>query len=211
MKKPVLVIGGGGHGKVVIDALLCSGRRVSGVVDPALTPGDTVLTVPVLGNDEKVYAQAPDSILLANGIGATARTHRRRDVYERFVALGFRFVNVVHPAATIGITLPANRGIQVMAGAVVQPGTILGENVLLNTKASVDHDCEVGDHVHVGPGATICGGVLIERGAFIGAGAVIVPGVRIGADAVVGAGSVVLENVEAGTTVVGVPARVIRR
>lgn len=211
MTEPILLVGGGGHAKVVIDALRRAGRSLLGVVDPSLELGDSVLGVPVVGDDATVVTYDPDSIRLANGVGSTGRSNRRRHVFERLVRYGYSFVNVIHPAATVTAAQPECHGIQVMAGAVVQTGSVLGRNVLVNTKASVDHDCDVGEHVHIGPGATVCGGVTIETGAFIGAGAVITPGVRVGRDAVVGAGSVVLHDVQPGTTVAGVPARVIRR
>lgn len=210
MTKPILLVGGGGHARVVIDALRLEGRQLLGVVDPSLELGESVLAVPVVGDDDTVATYDPDSVWLANGVGSTGRSNRRRDVFERFLRSGYRFVNVIHPSATVAVAPPELRGIQIMAGAVVQVGSILGHNVLINTKASVDHDCEVGNHVHIGPGATVCGGVTIQTGAFVGAGATLTPGVRIGRDAIVGAGSVVLHDVKPRTTVVGVPARVIR-
>lgn len=211
MTKPVLVIGGGGHAKVVIDALKKDGRHVLGIVDPSFDVGDLVLNVPVLGDDGAVSEHDPESVHLANGIGSTGNGNRRTEVYEKFVRSGYRFVNVIHPAATVATAMPDLRGVQVMAGAVVQVGCVIGANSIVNTRASVDHDCKVGAHVHIGPGATVCGGVTIEDGAFVGAGAVLVPGVRIGRKAIIGAGSVVLHDVEQRTTVAGVPARVIHR
>ena len=210
MSKPILLIGGGGHAKVVIDALRLVGKSVLGVVDPRLDTGDSVSDVPVLGEDDTVAKYDPDSIWLVNGIGSTGKSNRRIAVFQRFVEAGYRFANVIHPSAAVAVYPSQFIGIQIMTAAVVQVGTVLGSNVLINTKASVDHDCHVGDHVHIAPGATVCGGVTIEHGAFIGAGATLIPGVRVGRNAIVGAGSVVLHDVEPETTVVGVPARVIQ-
>ena len=94
-----------------------------------------------------------------------------------------------------------------MAGVVVQPGSCLGENVIVNTGARVDHDCLVDAHAHIAPGAILCGNVQIGKGAHIGTGANILPGKKVGAGSIVGAGAVVVDDVPPGITVVGIPAR----
>ncbi len=92
-------------------------------------------------------------------------------------------------------------------GVIVQTNTRIGRHVIVNTAASVDHDCDVGDYVHVAPHATLCGFVTIERGCYIGAGATILPGVTVGENAIVGAGAVVVRDVPPNTVVTGVPAK----
>ena len=150
---PLVVIGAGGHARVVIDALQCAGLEVEGVA--GLTPVNEVLGVPYLGTDDFILARKPESVRLANGIGSIDAKGTRTEVFERFAARGYEFVRVIHPTAVIARSAHLGHGTQVMAGAVIQPAARLGKNVLVNTRASVDHDCVIGDHVHIAPGATL--------------------------------------------------------
>ena len=94
-----------------------------------------------------------------------------------------------------------------MAGVVIQPGCAIGENSILNTSVGVDHDCQIGRDVHVAPGATLCGTVTVDDGAFIGAGATVIQGLRIGARAMVGAGVTLVQDLAPMTTVLGASNR----
>jgi sugar O-acyltransferase (sialic acid O-acetyltransferase NeuD family) len=201
----IVVLGGGGHALVVIDTLQCAGSDVAGIVAPA--PVEAILGVPYLGSDDFLLARGNERVRLANGMGSIDASGARAALFERFIAAGFEFVQVIHPSATVARSARTGAGVQILAGAVVQPGAILGRNVIVNTRASVDHDCVVGDHVHVAPGVTLSGGVVIGAGAHVGTGAVVLQGRTIGARAVVGAGAVVERDVPAGAVVVGVPAR----
>lgn len=206
MANSVYVLGGGGHARVVLDALLANGVAVTGVLDPALPPGDAVLGVPIKGGDELLEGANPDAVLLVNGIGANPDVVTRKRLFEEMRAGGFAFASVRHPSATIGRECELGEGVQVMAGAVLQAGVRIGDNTVVNTSASVDHDCMIGAHVFVSPGAVLCGDVTVGECTFIGAGAVVLPGVSIGVNAIVGAGSVVREAVAAGCIVAGNPA-----
>jgi UDP-perosamine 4-acetyltransferase len=208
----VIVIGGGGHAKVVIDTLLAGGATVAGLCDPALTAGDMgPLGIPVLGGDAALDAHPPADFVLANGIGSTGSTARRREVFERAKAKGYVFATVVHPSAVIGRDVRLEEGAQVMAGAVVQPGAVLGRNCLVNTRASVDHDCKVGEHAHIAPGVVLCGGVHVGAGAHVGSGATVVQDMRLGEVSLVCAGTVTTVAVPDGATVRGPSASVRRR
>jgi UDP-perosamine 4-acetyltransferase len=211
MTLPVMVLGAGGHAAVVVDALLECGMRLLGLVDPAPPAGrDAILGVRVLGDESVLERYSPQDLLLANGVGGaggtTAGAEARRAVYERLAGRGFRFATVVHRFAYVARGANLADGAQVMAGAVVQPFAAVGLNTIVNTRASIDHDCVVGAHVHIAPGATLSGGVRVGDGAHVGVGATIKQGVAIGAGALVAAGAVVIHDVAAGARVMGVPA-----
>lgn len=211
MMPPVFVVGGGGHAKVLVAALKRAGRPPSGIVDadPA-RHGTLVLGVPVVGGDEAIERLAPHAVLLVNGIGSTGTMDLRIAVFERFWALGYRFGTVVDPAALVSEDVVLGDGVQILAGAILQPGVGLGANCVVNTGARIDHDAVIGAHSHVAPGAVVLGGVRIEDMVHVGAGAVIRQGVVVGAGALIGAGAVVVKDVAAHAVVAGVPARLLR-
>lgn len=189
----IYVLGAGGHAKVLIDALKLCGIQIAGVAEP--------------GDDEALLDKRTDSILLVNGVGGVGDTVPRRRVYEKFKQRGFRFATVRHPAAIVADDVELGEGVQIMAGAVVQPGARIGDNTIVNTRAVVDHDCDIGNHCHIAPGATLSGMVTLGEGAHIGAGATVIQSVKIGAGAVIGAGAAVVRDVPAGVRAVGVPAK----
>lgn len=208
MTLPVVIIGAGGHARVLIEALRLANCRIAGLLDadPSMT-GKVVMGVPVIGTDEALKGLHPGEVRLVNGIGSVASTARRREVFDRVGKMGFRFATVLHPSAVIASDASLGEGAQVMAGAVLQVGVQVGANAIVNTRASLDHDCLLGAHAHVAPGVTLSGGVSVEEEAHIGTGATVIQGIRIGRGSVVGAGSVVVRNVSPGVTVLGVPAR----
>jgi UDP-perosamine 4-acetyltransferase len=210
MTSQVFVLGGGGHGLVVLDALQMAGVRVAGVLDPGFPAGSQRFGVPVLGGDE-VLDGVRDDCEVAVGIGVAGGLATRVATYGRLLERGIRLATVVHPSAVLGRAVDLGAGCQVMAGAVVQTGSVLGTGAVVNTRASVDHEVRLEAYAFVSPGAVLCGGVIVGVGAFVGAGAIIMPGVILGQGATVGAGAVVLADVAAGTVVTGNPARELRR
>ena len=196
----------GGHGRVVLDSLLATGIHVDGIVDAQLELGSQIFGVPVVGDDDFIKTLDAKKTELINGLGSIKNTHARQEIYNRWLNLGFKFIGVQHPSATIGAECKIAENTQIMAGAVLQNRVQAGENCVINTRASVDHDVIISDHAVISPGAIISGSVKIGFGSFIGAGAVIIQGVEIGDNCVVGAGAVVLHSVNNSLTVVGNPA-----
>lgn len=209
MSLPIVVLGGGGHAKVLIEALLLQHGEVLGYTS-LNDGGKTVLGIPRLGDDEAMLEYGPDKLRLVNGVGSIASTSSRKRLFEQFQKRGYRFESVIHPSAVMASDTWLEEGVQIMAGAVVQPGSRVGANTILNTGVMVDHDCDIGSHVHIAPGAVLSGGVRVENEAHVGTGAVVIQGLTIGAGSIIGAGAVVLQNVSPGVTVVGVPGKVIR-
>lgn len=208
MHYPLIILGGGGHAKVLIKALLIQGRPILGFTDPN-EACISVLDIPRLGDDTVIRRFAPEKARLVNGLGSIKSTEARRKLYDRFRTQGYLFESVVHPSAVIASDVRLEDGVQLMAGIVVQPGSCIGANTIVNTRATVDHDCLIGAHVHIAPGAVLSGGVRVEEGAHIGAGAILIQGVAIGRNSVIGAGAVVLKDVPPCVTVAGVPARIL--
>lgn len=208
MSLPVLIVGGGGHAKVLIDVLKLRSVRIIGIVeaDPAKI-GTEVLGVRVIGDDKVISEHEPASLLLVNAIGSVHLPKARTDVFEKFKKKGFTFATIVHPSAVIASDVVLGEGAQIMAGTVIQPGSKIGSNTIVNTKVSVDHDCLIGDHVHLSPGVTLSGEVRIHNGVHIGTGVTVIQGIMIGSNSLVGAGSVVVKNVSDKTQVTGVPAK----
>jgi UDP-perosamine 4-acetyltransferase len=192
-----------------LDCLQVCGVPVQGIIDAALPRGALVDGVTVLGGDEQLAQLDARTAALCIGVGMMPGGTRRAELFSACRERGFELLSVMHPSATLAPRRSFGAGVQVMAGAVVQTGVRLEDNVIVNTRASVDHDCSVGGDVMIGPGAVLCGEVHIGAGTYVGAGAVILPGVRIGARAVIGAGSIVTRDVAEGAKVGGNPARVI--
>ncbi|MEW6639286.1 MAG: acetyltransferase [Pseudomonadota bacterium] len=203
----IAIIGAGGHGKVVADAVRARGKEIlAGFLDDAAQfAGRVVAGATVLGGVATWSRHDIDGLVPAIGDNRT-----RRDVVLRVTAEGARLVSVVHPDVTISADARIKAGATILARAVVNIDTEIGENVIINTGAVIEHDCVIGPHVHIAPGSCLAGNVTVGEGAFLGIGSRVIPGVRIGAWAVVGAGAVVTKDVPDGATVVGVPARRLR-
>jgi len=197
----VIVLCAGGHARVIIEALRSRGINPRGLTDrEAARQGSSMSGVEIIGTDEQVMALSATDFELANGLGnLTTRSDSglgaRRALFERFCALGYRFPVIAHAASTVASDAVLQAGAQIMAGAVVQTGAHVGANVIVNTGAIVEHDCRVGDHAHIAPGATLCGGVVIGEEVHIGAGAVVLNGLSIGHGAVIAAGAIVTADV----------------
>jgi len=205
----LLVYGSSGHAKAVLDAALRSGRfRVIGLLDddPA-RHGMTVLGLRVLGAEAGLQPgdHAGSQLVLAVG-----SNRDRQKLWQRLQSLGRTFACVVHPSASVGQEVLLGAGTVVLAGAVINPGTVFGEQGIVNTGGTVDHDCQIGAFVHVSPGAHLAGNVRVGALAHVGIGACVIPGITIGEGATVGAGAAVVKDVGPGEVVGGVPARAIR-
>jgi sugar O-acyltransferase (sialic acid O-acetyltransferase NeuD family) len=206
--RPVVIIGAGGHTKVLIDTLRRQSAEIIGVtdVDPKKI-GSSILGVPILGDDTIIDNYQRESIFLVNGLGMVDNTNLRKQVFESFKRRGYSFTSVIHDSAVIASGVKLCEGVQILAGAVIQAACIVGSNSIINTRASLDHDTQVGSHVHIAPGVTISGGVKIDDGTLVGAGATVIQGVTIGSSCLIAAGSVVINDVPNNTKVIGVPAR----
>ncbi|MFH2135433.1 MAG: acetyltransferase [Pseudomonadota bacterium] len=209
---PVILLGAGGHAKVLIDAMRLQSVEILGIVDVnSDNKGKMLMGVPVIGGDEELIQYAPQQIRLVNGIGSVRVSSLRREVFETLKNKGYQFERVIHPSSIIAGDVELSEGVQIMAGAVIQAGSKVSANTIINTRASIDHDCLIGRHVHISPGATLSGGIVVGEDAHVGTGAVVIQGIQIGQHSLVAAGAVVTRNVLNNVTVAGVPARELKR
>lgn len=208
MNRSVIIIGGGGHAKVLLDALLKSGIPVAGILDPDTSlHGNRLLGVQILGGDELLSDFPPQHYDLVNGVGSIKLPHARRMAFIKLKDSGYNFATVVHPSAIIGSEVELGEGSQIMAGTILQSGCRVGYNTIINTRSSLDHDCSIGSHCHIAPGATLSGGVKIGNGVHIGTGATVIQNISIGNDCLIAAGAVVVSDITEGLQVRGVPAQ----
>ena len=196
----LVVIGAGGHATVVLSTALEAGFAVERLIDddPA-KHGTTVLGVTV--TDARRW-EPGEGTLAVIGVGDN---RARRGIAARYD--GVRWATVVHPRAYVHASASLSPGTVVFAGSVIQPRARLGAHCIVNTGVTVDHDCQIGDFVHLAPGVHLAGSVRVGEGTLVGLGCCAVPGVSIGAWATVGAGAVVVQDLRDGITAVGLPAR----
>ncbi len=208
MRTPsVAVVGAGGHAKVCIESLLLSDHAISACVG---LPGDPpkCLGYEVLYGDERLKDLWDDGVRLA--FIALGPNGLRSRLADYATGLGYEIVKAIHPSSVISPTASLGRGVAVMAGAVINAATSIGDLSIINTGATVDHDCRLGRAVHVAPQVGVAGNVSIGDRTFLGIGSRVIPDRRIGADVMVGAGAAVIRDLEDKARVAGVPARPIR-
>ncbi|WP_317194217.1 acetyltransferase [Penaeicola halotolerans] len=196
------IYGASGHAKVIIDILFTQNEGIRGIFDKNPEIKD-ILGLPVLGPLEDDFDfDAPTIIAIGSNI-------IRKNIAEK-LASRTEFGNAVHHSAIISDMVSIEEGTVVMHGAILQANTFIGAHVIINTAASVDHDCDIENFAHIAPHSTLCGGVSIGEGTLVGAGATIIPGVKVGNWCTIGAGAVITKDVPDGATVVGFD-RVIKR
>lgn len=199
--RKLAIIGASGHGKVVADI-----ARKNGYKEIVFLDDDESIHecggCPVIGKSSEAGTIDADIIV---GIGnAGIRKRIQESVPEE------KLITLIHPDAVIAEDVAIGVGAVVMAGAVINPGVRIGKGCIINTCSSVDHDCVVGDYVHIAVGSHLCGTVSVGSGTWIGAGATVSNNISICPDCMIGAGAVIVKNIDSAGTYMGVPARRIR-
>jgi len=211
-----LIIGAGGHGRVVADLIRSLGFEVVGYVDAderKLGARIDALDASVVGTQSELVTRVRTGRplpLSANALAFGIGDNNARDCLWRELD-SVSFPTLIHPASCVSRAARIGHGTVVFAGAIVNADAVIGDAVIVNTRATIEHDCVLSTAVHVSPAATLCGGVSVGEASWIGAGAIVVPGLTIGSRCVIGAGAVVLREVPDGQTVIGNPARPLER
>jgi sugar O-acyltransferase (sialic acid O-acetyltransferase NeuD family) len=199
-KTDYILIGGGGHARVVSSIIEDQeDAQLEGFFDP--NP-----KLKFLDGIENLGVYTPEFSPNALAIIAIGDNAIRQKLTK---TIKHSFGRLVHPTAAIDRLCSLDVGTVVMHQACIQRGTQIGKHGIINTASSIDHDCVLGDFVHIAPNATLCGGVHIGHGTLIGAGTTIIPNIKIGNRVTVGAGAVVTQNIPDGATVVGNPGKII--
>ncbi|WP_298067397.1 acetyltransferase [uncultured Cetobacterium sp.] len=209
--KKVIVIGSGGHAKVIIDIILQRNKilddnlNIIGILDDKYNEDEKIeiFETPIIGKIEKMVELAED----IHYIIAIGNNSVRRKIAEKYSDK--KFITLIHPKAIIGEKVKIEEGTVVMAGSIINSYTKIGKHCILNTGSIIEHDNTIEDYVHISPNATLCGGVMIKEEAWIGAGATIIQEKKIGKKVMVGAGAVVIKNLQDQIKVIGVPTKIL--
>lgn len=195
MSKKVIIIGAGGHGKVIADIVKRSGDEIAGYLDDQKTGvfnGYRILgTTKAIGKWDGFY-------FAAVGNNRTRQSIMNRDV---------KWYSAIHPSAVIAEDVVLREGIAIMANAVINAGSQIGRGAIINTAATVDHDCVIKEFAHISPGVHLAGTVTVGERTWLGISAAVINNATIGNDVVIGAGAVVLDSINAQGTYLGIPAK----
>lgn len=209
MKKKLLLIGGGGHCRSVLDSVMAlNSYDEIGIIDNIIN--NPCLGISVIGTDDDLPTLKKngwnDAIIT---VGSVGDTKARRRLYEMIKNLGFATPSIIDPTAIISREVVMKDGCFIGKRAVVNTGTILGECCIINSGAIIEHDCEIGMFAHVSTGAVLCGQVRVGSDTHIGAGTVVRQQITIGDDALIGAGSIVVRDISGHVKAYGNPCKVV--
>ncbi|MFN3741839.1 MAG: acetyltransferase [Anaerolineales bacterium] len=197
---PIVMYGGGGHGKILIDLLRALGRyALIGIVDDGRSSGELVMGVPILGNGQTLAEIRARGVTLAtNAVGGIGKPDVRIAIFDRLRETGFECPALIHPWALVEPSASIADGAQILARAYIGSEVQIGFGALINVGAIVSHECRIGNYVNISPGAMLAGNVEVGEAAQIGMGVTINLGIKIGARARIGNGATVKADVPEG-------------
>lgn len=212
MSKKILLVGGGGHCKSVLDALLTANKYSNiGIVDQKENIGKTILSVPIVGCDDDLPRLNEEGFTHAFvTVGSIGNPKLRVKLFYLIEKLGFHIPNIIDETAIISEYAELNKGIFVGKNAVINTGSFINKGAIINTSVIIEHDCLVEEFSHIAPGTVLCGDVKIGKRAHIGANSVIKQQTSIGENTVIGIGSTVLTDIRNNTIAYGNPCKEVR-
>lgn len=195
----IRIIGNGGHAKVIREICKTNKLNIIGFYDDMLSFENNYLgKILLIDKNDK------SSIICAIGSNEI-----RKQIYEKFIDCNW--YTLIHPFTFISSDIRIGSGTMICAGAIIQPKVIIGKQCIINTKVSIDHECIIDDFVHIAPGSTLCGNVIIGESTFIGAGTTIKNGIKIGSNAIIGCGSNVVKDIPNNVIAYGNPCKIIKQ
>lgn len=210
-KKKIILIGGGGHCKVVISILKkLDNFEIAGIVD-INKAGSLVSGIKIIGADDDlrdIYKSGIHNALIT--VGSIKDNTKRYKLFNMAREIGYNFPVIISPEAIVDKSVKIGEGTVIMPGSIINIDSSIGKNCIINTGAIIEHDCKIGDYCHIAPGVHISGTVSIGKLSFIGIGATIIQGMKIGKNVTVGAGSVVIKDIPDNVIAVGNPAKIIK-
>lgn len=212
MSKKIVLLGGGGHCKSVLDTLLSSMEYSEiGIVDRKENVGKKVLSVPIIGCDDDLFRLYEDGFEYAFvTIGSVGNPLIRIKRFTILQNMGFEIPNIIDKKAMIGNHVKLENGIFIGKNVVVNTGSLINRGAIINTSSTVEHDCKIEEFAHIAPGSVLCGEVHIKKNTHIGANSVIKQQLIIGSNSVIGMGSVVLTNINDNVIAYGNPCREVQ-
>lgn len=202
MCKEVVIIGAGGHGKVIADIIKKSGDRLIGFLDDCCT-AEKILDYPVLGKIKDCLKYRDKEFFIAIGNNAV-----RKKISEQYNML--KYYTAIHPSSVIAMDVEIGEGSCVMAGTVINTSAKIGKHCIINSGSVVEHDNKLADFVHLSPGAILCGTVSVGEGTHIGGGVTVKNNTNITGDTVIGVGAAVVKDIDISGVYCGVPASIIK-
>lgn len=199
-KHPIVIVGAGGHAKVILSILSALHENIIGLVDDDIARHHTTLLGSQVIGDLSFLTHWTGRAVCALGHNSLRRAITLH--YDHLT-----WVSAIHPRAYVHESVSLGDGSIVCAGAIIQPDVIIGKQVIINTAVSIDHDCQIGDYSHIAPGSHLGGGIEVGEGALIGLGSNIKPYTVVGPWSIIGAGSVVVHDIEGHVVAKGVPAK----
>lgn len=197
MNKKIMIIGGGGHAKVLLEILQRLQCDVYAVVAPDIDKKSRLFKdLKHYVSDAEVLNYSTDQVILVNGVGSLPGNTIRRSIFDKFSHIGYEFLTVVSDLAIVSSFSTLGMGVQIMPGAIINADTNIGANSIINSGAIVEHDCVIGKHNHIAPGAALSGGVKTGNYVHIAIGASVIQGVTIGDHALVACGASLVEDLD---------------
>ncbi|MGV8155245.1 MAG: acetyltransferase [Alkaliphilus sp.] len=213
MNKKILLIGGGGHCKSVVDSLLQANQYSEiGIIDKKENIGILTLSIPVIACDDdlpELYEEGYRHAFIT--VGSIGNTKLRIKLFEMIDKIGFEIPSIIDDTAIVSKHARIKKGVFVGKNAVINAGTSIGEGTIINTSSTIEHDCKIEEFVHIAPGTVLCGEVQIGANTHIGARSVVKQQIKIGANTIIGMGSMVVQDLKENIIAYGNPCKEVKQ